>query len=210
MDKYLNFDYGIYIEAGANDGISQSNTHSLERRGWLGLLVEPNPHKFNECVANRSQANTFENVALVSFDYQAETILGNFDEVTTVDSLTSQITIPLDYYDEHQLTATKEKYVGRKNIFVPVATLQSLLDKAGLTHIDFLSLDVEGYEKEAMNGLDFLRNPPTYIRVETSTYQYRIDSMTEFIFNKGYEFLGMSNENDCFYGLITRPRLIIH
>lgn len=199
MDKYLDFDCGIYVEAGANDGISQSNTYSLERRGWIGLLVEPNPHKFNECVANRSQANAFENVALVSFDYQEKTILGNFDEITTGDSLTSQITIPLDYYDEHQLTATKEKYTGRKNIFVPVATLQSLLDKAGLTHVDFLSLDVEGYEKEAMNGLDFSKNFPTFIRVETSTFQYRIDGMTEFMSYKGYEFLGMSNENDAFY-----------
>ena len=35
---------GFFIEAGANDGVTQSNTLFFERhRGWRGLLVEPIP-----------------------------------------------------------------------------------------------------------------------------------------------------------------------
>lgn len=35
---------GVFVEAGANDGVSQSNTYALERRfGWEGLLIEPLP-----------------------------------------------------------------------------------------------------------------------------------------------------------------------
>lgn len=52
--KYLNFSHGVFVEAGANNGIDQSNTVLLENNfGWSGLLVEPNPHKFKECQANR-------------------------------------------------------------------------------------------------------------------------------------------------------------
>jgi hypothetical protein len=37
-------DGGYFVEAGAHDGFTQSNTYLLERRhGWRGLLVEPMP-----------------------------------------------------------------------------------------------------------------------------------------------------------------------
>ena len=37
---------GFFIEAGADDGEFMSNTFYLElKRGWTGLLVEPNPGK---------------------------------------------------------------------------------------------------------------------------------------------------------------------
>lgn len=42
LAPYLNFKGGIFIEAGANNGIRQSNTYYLEAvRGWKGILVEP-------------------------------------------------------------------------------------------------------------------------------------------------------------------------
>ena len=42
LDTILDKDGGFFIEAGANDGFTQSNTYWLERfRGWHGLLVEP-------------------------------------------------------------------------------------------------------------------------------------------------------------------------
>jgi hypothetical protein len=49
---------------------------------------------------------------------------------------------------------------------VPARTLQSVIDDAGLTSIDLLSLDVEGYEPQVLDGLDLARCRPTYIVVE--------------------------------------------
>ena len=49
---------GYYVELGANDGLSQSNTYKLQKAyGWNGLLIEPSPAKFSECVRNRSFSN---------------------------------------------------------------------------------------------------------------------------------------------------------
>ena len=36
---------GFFFEAGANDGVEESNTYFLELNGWQGILVEPNPSK---------------------------------------------------------------------------------------------------------------------------------------------------------------------
>jgi hypothetical protein len=36
-------DYGTFVEIGANDGVSCSNTWGLAERNWSGLMVEAIP-----------------------------------------------------------------------------------------------------------------------------------------------------------------------
>ena len=48
---------GIFVEAGAHDGITYSNTYFLEsKRGWTGLCIEPHPETFIELARNRKCA----------------------------------------------------------------------------------------------------------------------------------------------------------
>lgn len=34
---------GFFVDIGANDGISGSNTYALEQMGWKGICIEPQP-----------------------------------------------------------------------------------------------------------------------------------------------------------------------
>jgi hypothetical protein len=46
--------HGIFVDVGANDGVTFSNTLWLERQlGWSGLAIEPNPEVFAKLCANR-------------------------------------------------------------------------------------------------------------------------------------------------------------
>ena len=66
---------GFYVELGANDGITQSNTYHFEKyKNYSGILIEPIPAKFKECKKNRSARNHFVNCACVSFDYEKSTM----------------------------------------------------------------------------------------------------------------------------------------
>jgi hypothetical protein len=57
IKQQFGFRGGFYFEVGANDELEQSNTAYLERYlGWRGILVEPAPHKFVECVRNRTRS----------------------------------------------------------------------------------------------------------------------------------------------------------
>ena len=68
---YLNYGDGFYVELGANDGISQSNTLYLEKNlNWRGVLVEPNNRNYLKCVQNRSELNAIFHNACVSFNYK--------------------------------------------------------------------------------------------------------------------------------------------
>src|SRR5882672_6906915 len=67
LAKYLDYRSGTFIEAGANDGLNQSNTYWFERfRGWRGILIEAVPEKAEECRRNRPLAQVFCNALVAS------------------------------------------------------------------------------------------------------------------------------------------------
>ena len=82
--KIIDEDSGFYIELGANDGITQSNTIFFEKRGWRGILIEPSLNKFLECRANRSNANHFFCNAVVSFDYKDKYVDMQYSNLMTI------------------------------------------------------------------------------------------------------------------------------
>src|SRR6056300_1481023 len=58
LEQYVNYDNGFYVELGANDGVSQSNSLYFEtKRNWRGVLIEPSPHNFLLCKEQRSTEN---------------------------------------------------------------------------------------------------------------------------------------------------------
>src|SRR5262245_53916520 len=68
LARYLDYHDGFFVEAGANDGIRQSNTYWFERfRGWRGILVEGVPELVAAARRNRPGARVFE-AALVAND----------------------------------------------------------------------------------------------------------------------------------------------
>lgn len=47
IDGFFGKDYvGRFLDIGAFDGVSMSNTRALALRGWSGVLVEPSPWVF--------------------------------------------------------------------------------------------------------------------------------------------------------------------
>lgn len=74
--KYLNYNDGFYVELGANDGVSQSNTLLLEKKfNWKGVLVEPNNENYLKCVQNRSELNAIFHNACVGFHYKKNVLI---------------------------------------------------------------------------------------------------------------------------------------
>jgi len=162
LERHLDFDGGTFVEAGANDGIAQSNTLYFEaKRGWRGLLIEAEPRLAEECRRHRPRA-LVEAVALVSAEHRGPVVLRYANLMSVVKGAMPSA----EEENAHIAKGCEVQKVQTYEVSVPTATLSSLFDKHGLARVDLLSLDVEGYELSALQGLDLSRHQPRFILVE--------------------------------------------
>jgi FkbM family methyltransferase len=178
--KYIDYKNGFYIDCGANDGVNQSTTWYFEKcLNWRGILIEPVPEVYNELKKNRANNNYFYNFALVSKKYHNQYINFIFDNK---DSLKARSKI--------------DKLLLKKNekiIQVKCRTLENIIKNIKIPKlIDLFSLDVEGYELEVLNGINFNSVRFKYILVETE-FPKKINN---FLAQKKYKLVErLSNYN---------------
>lgn len=168
MDHYLNSKYfagvtnGSYLEAGANDGLRQSNTMYFEQyKNWSGILIEPMLSQYHQCRANRGPVNIVVYGALVAEDYSKEVV----DMIYTPEC--HGLMSVVDNENAPELL----KRVGNEpteKCQVPALSLNTILQK--IWHrdnwIDLMVLDVEGHEKDALKGMDFKIWGVNYLLIE--------------------------------------------
>lgn len=164
IEKYINYDNGFFIEAGANNGYTQSNTFYYEyKRNWKGILIEPVLHNYKTCEYLRINSKVY-NCALVSSSYQEKFVKMRYAGLMTIvdGALKSKEN------DDFQVQKAM-KYENIKESFefeAEARTLTSILDESNIKTIDLLSLDVEGYEAHVLDGIDFNKYRPKFILIE--------------------------------------------
>ena len=149
---------GYYVEAGGNDGYSQSNTYFLERfRGWTGMLVEPMSALATEARRNGPGARVVQ-CALSPPSGPARS--SRWSSPTMMSAVRG--TQSEDWIRFGNQLGWRDPHIEQ----VPARTLSALLDEAGMSDVTLLSLDIEGYELKAPRGLDLTRHRPRWIVVE--------------------------------------------
>ena len=167
--KYLDFNCGYFIEIGANNGITQSNTYYFEKVKKLrGVLIEPAPNNYLLCKKNRSKANKYYCNACVSFNFKEEFVkIAYSDLVSTPINLESDESNPFSRAKQG-LTSFMEDEIPIYGA-IPKTMNEILIDSSSPRDIDFFSLDVEGAEIEVLKGIDYNKYKFRYILVESST-----------------------------------------
>lgn len=158
---------GLYLECGSNDGQSQSNTYRLElERGWKGILIDASQSALNKCQEVRSKENVFIHGAVSSPDKEGSMVVGDFG-------------------DGHLMSSIGGCRLRRpSNTAVKCITLGNVLKQYGMSNLDLLSLDVEGHEFAALQGMDFDFCMPKIMVVEVNGDPQPI---TDFLRSKGYD-----------------------
>jgi FkbM family methyltransferase len=165
LQKYLDYRGGFFVEAGANDGLTQSNTYWFEAfRGWTGVLVEGLPGLAAACRRNRPRSRVV-NAALVADATTTQVTMKTASLMSVVAGAFGSD----EAERQHLERGVAVQQLGPDSVHevtVPARTLTSILEELSAPRIDLLSLDVEGYELQALAGLDLGRFAPRYILVE--------------------------------------------
>lgn len=157
------------VQIGAFDGTSFDDAVNefLRDSRFRGLLVEPQPAVFSR-LRNEYEGNgrvILENAAVAAED--GEVTLYTFD--------TSDPELPNWFegcasFDKEVALKFADRYPkARENlrsIQVLGLTLQSLLSKHQFQEVDFLQIDVEGFDYEVIKMVDFKNCKPAIIRFE--------------------------------------------
>jgi FkbM family methyltransferase len=148
---FLNFinqkrDDGRYLELGALDGVTYSNTKFFQDHlGFKGVLIEPLPSAYEALAQNRSTDYTY-NVA-ISSSKEPVSFVGNWATAGMTSSMAPS------FKDAHHSTAPEYRVNSRP--------LGEVLKGSGITYVDFFCLDVEGGELEVLKTMDW--SIPTYV-----------------------------------------------
>jgi FkbM family methyltransferase len=191
LEPYIDFDNGVFVEAGANDGVTQSNTAYFARhRGWHGLLIEPIPDLALRCRLARPES-IVENCALVPVGADGDSVPMTYcGLMSVVDGGWSDPAAEKDHVEIGRKIQSLETY----RVSVPGRCMSALLDEHKMTRVDLLSLDVEGFERQALEGLDLSRHRPSFILVE-ARFRDEIDDLLL----PHYEAIAQLSHHDVLY-----------
>ena len=148
---FKNTKKGIYIDIGAQHPISNNNTYLLFKRGWKGINIDLD--KKNIDLFNISRPNDVNlNYAVSNKEGEAE--LYFYHETSPINTLSKEV-------QEYQKANVKE--IKKIKTF----TLNYILEKINFNEkIDYMNIDVEGYEEKVLGGFDIKRYKPNVISVE--------------------------------------------
>lgn len=162
MDMGMNFSHGFFIEAGAFDGLSGSNTLLFERQlCWKGLLFEPSDRYFG--IADKWGGGGGPSARPESLFINAAIVDSAHNKLEMYAGIDNEPTNSVPQSEEAQ-AAIKAVQPNAKKVFGYSVAHMLREMKVGPRGVDFFSLDIEGYELQALNGLEEFR--PSLIMME--------------------------------------------
>ena len=172
---FYNVRGGTYLEMGAHDGVSLSNTKAFhDSLGWKGLLIEANPDTYRLLAVNLPQ-DLCVNAAICK-------------SAQTVHFVSKGV---LSGIWELMPTAFKQRWHPNVDVStlteIPCLPLGPLLSKHGLNTIDFFSLDVEGGELAVLKSIDWKFTRFGVVVIEEDGHDKEKDlAVREFMKERGY------------------------
>ena len=181
---------GVFLDIGAYDGETLSNTLFFERTmGWTGLCVEPLPSAFAKLKAKRQAI--CENLCLADFEGEAEFVEAD-DQGGPNEQMFSGLSASFDPRHVTRIeTMTKTRITRR----VRVTKLSTLLEKHRLFDIDYCSIDTEGSELAILSDFDPQRFRIALFSIENNWDDPRIP---ELMAEKGYDLFAKLEQDYIF------------
>jgi FkbM family methyltransferase len=168
-------DQGVCVEVGGHDGVSGSMSLYFEEMGWTCLVVEPIPELAaairarRRCLVAEAAADEAEGEATLLVPEGSETF-------ATLDN------------DNTRRSRIGELQGEMRKVRVRTRRLDDLMADAGVSRVDFISIDVEGNELNVLKGLSLDRWNPRFLILEDNSF-CRDRSIPDHLRLQGYRLM---------------------
>ena len=164
---------GVFLDVGASHFQINSNTYYLETKlGWSGLAVEP----FTHFEPDYRQ-------------YRPRTLFAPFFVADVSGAETKMYTHGENFLANSSDRSFVERFGDAPDeVVVRTITLNDLLDRNGITSIDFMSMDIELSEPKALAGFDIERFRPELVCIEAHPEVRQ--AILDYFTRHGYVLLG--------------------
>lgn len=179
-----------WIDIGANDPVNLSVTKMFSSWGGYGINIEPQIELVNRLKKDRKR------------DINLGIGISN-----------QEGTLKLHGEGVYASFNSENGWVGEKKAYeVPVKTLKQICEEyiEPDEHIHFLKIDVEGWEKEVLEGMDFDICRPWLVCIESYepyTGKEKWHEWEHLITDKGYAYYGFSELNRYYVAEERREKL---
>ena len=164
-----------FLEFGATNGAELSNSYMLEtRRGWSGVLAEPDPQWHEDIKINRPNSKIIFDCI---YSRSGEKLKFFSSENGVLSSLKNHAQ---DDASGPLFANSKNRLNKYKEIDVITISLNDVFEKYFNGHaIDYMSVDTEGSEYEILSNFNFEKYHPSVVTVEHNytNYQNKIDEL---------------------------------
>ena len=142
---------GFYLDIGAQHPISNNNTYILFKRGWKGINIDLD--KKNIDLFKIARPDDF-NLNYAISDSEKEVDLFFYHESSPINTLSKKVS----NFQKANVSQVKK---------IKTTTLDKILDEISLQHrIDYMNIDVEGYEEQVLKGFNINKFKPYVISIE--------------------------------------------
>ncbi len=169
---------GFYVDVGANDPVRSNNTMRFYRRGWSGINIEPDANCSRRIAAKRPRD------VILNIGIAREHAKGTFHSFLPETRST---------FSEAKAEKLIEGGLTRISLKeVDLRPLAEVLDQyARNTHVDFISIDTEGYDEQVLLSNDWNKYKPLVICIESRSG----DIEERLLVGQGYERVASTPDN---------------
>ncbi len=165
---------GIYIDIGCNHPIKYNNTYLLHQRGWEGINIDLDKKSIDEF--NKFRPNDHNVKSLVSSNNEDTKKIYYFHERSAINTVEKEI---FEHGD------TKEEDIEIK--YEKTQTINNIIERSIYKdkEINFMSIDIENHEYEALKNFDFRKYNLDIIVTEC----HDLSQKKVEIYNQNLEFI---------------------
>mgnify|MGYP003627075049 CR=1 FL=1 len=176
---------GVFLDIGANDGLFGSNTATLELDyGWTGVCIEPNPKLIQPLTDNRPNSTIVHKAVWTGPGIVDIEVPLHFKKKDPADQLGR-----IAGLERNEKAFKKFFDKGIETFKVQSDTATTIInDTLGLPAvIDYMSLDTEGAEIEALQSIDFNKIDIRFMTIEHGNRKGYKNIFADYLKQFGYK-----------------------